>query len=436
MILTFAPGKLLFGKLLDCSTRPMFASLFCMMIAGCDSGLGTQSLIDAGNTSTLALSAPPFLLQNRTIDSADLILEVLVNDIAIEMQRQDDEWTGTVLVPGGEIARIELTWLENFRPGTDPLKLATYSNTVGPVDSTIDLPLTTSDYVSAEYDDDRDGFSNLEERINGTDPLSNLDPEITSPVSTTPDSSTPDSNSLDDSASIDVDIPRIAPGDAPTLDGLYDGIWDSGASADRDDVPLAIDNLILGNDDKRSDGQTEYHWLALHDATYLYVFVFGEFTEGATLFADSSDGQMYKDDAAELLIDGDNSKNSSFDGINDYDFLVPHLKFKQPLEANNSKDVDGRILRGANSLPLPDGFEFASCLCDAGQFGWEFRVNLEQFGIVVGRPFGIEVQISDDQDGGSRDAKWGWKNPSKPSEDGSSDDTWRNPGLMGTALLR
>ncbi len=162
-----------------------------------------------------------------------------------------------------------------------------------------------------------------------------------------------------------------------------------------------------GNDNRRADGSTEFQWAAMHDGTYMYVFVTGENAQEATLLADSEN--LWQDDTIELFLDGDNSKGTSYDGINDYQLFIPFLKLKQPLEANNIYDVDHRTYAGSNieaSAPWPIGVEFVNHISSTEQHSWEFRIELSQVGIEVGKPFGIELQYSDDQDGGRRDAKW------------------------------
>jgi hypothetical protein len=377
-------------------------------------------LVDTGPTATLAMSAPRFLLQTRAIDPASLILGVIVNGSPVDMQLQGDEWVGSIHVPAGDIASIELTWSQNIGDGAGPLRLATYSDTVGPISTSISLPLTAEQYISEGIDDDQDGLSNLEELLAGSNAR---------------DATDPGSAPADDveAVFIDVSIPEIAASDAPVIDGYYEDVWNASYFSDTSGDTLSIDNLLVGEPDNRTDENTEFQWTALHDRTYLYIFVAGEKVENATLFADSV--SAWQDDSVELYLDGDNSKLSTYDQINDYLFVLPHLKLKEPFEANNSFDADGRVGTGAYSTPFPEDFAFSSCLCADDRFYWEIRVNLEQSGIRTGQPFGIELQLNDDVNGGERDVKWGWIHPSLYSEGAPIDSTWRNPGLMGTAIL-
>lgn len=86
-------------------------------------------------------------------------------------------------------------------------------------------------------------------------------------------------------------------------------------------APL-VDNVPPGRVDEGSVAG-EYQWAAMHDDTYLYLMVFGE-QVGAELLSDS--GFFYDDDNLNIFIDGDNSKSSSYDGVNDYHILIPLLE--------------------------------------------------------------------------------------------------------------
>ena len=60
---------------------------------------------------------------------------------------------------------------------------------------------------------------------------------------------------------------------------------------------------------------------------------------------------------------------------------------------------------------------------------YEIVIDLASAGIVPGRPFGFEVQLNDDDNGGVVDARFGWFEKSGSSIADSS------PGVFGTALL-
>lgn len=379
----------------------VLAGILWLLLGGCETEQSEQSL---------ALSTPPSLLQNHAIDPASLTVTVVVNGQPLIMRQQGDKWTGSFSVSKGEMANIVLTWLENTGDGSDALPLALYAKTIGPVNNVVSLELNPDSYDSDAFDDDQDGFSNFEERRDGSDPRDAANPGT---------------------VSVNVYIPRLP---APVIDGNYDVTnWNNAASVDRNNKQLKIDNLLLGDDDKRSNGDTEYEWVAMHDGVYLYVFVFGEVAEGATVFADSDNA--WRDDSVELFLDGNNSKGDSYDGVDDFYYMFPLLVRGMPFQANSSESSARRVYQGPNSIPLPVDFTFATCMC-SDVHTWEFRINLEQAGIAVDQPFGIELHLNDDQDGDGRDAKWAWKLPMvRPGNGVAEDDTSKKPRLMGTARL-
>ncbi|MEE9319901.1 MAG: sugar-binding protein [Granulosicoccus sp.] len=405
----------------------LLAGITSVVYAGCDPGLGKQSLVNRpDSTSRMSLSTPDFLQRVRAIDSDNLFVVATVNGTKVGMLREGNDWIGTVLIPPGEVASIELVWSEKLPDSAEALELAIYRHTTNPITSNTLLPLSEDDYDTTAFDFDEDGISNYAERRDDSDPLNGSD----SGDSPTPN---PDDDNLDIAADItgtpdvDVIINRIDLSDSPLIDGNYDDIWNTGDNwSDVIGNLLHIDNLILGADNSRQPEEDfEFQWVAMHDGIYLYLLAIGEQAEGSTQFADSV--QMWHDDSIELFLDGDNSKNTSYDGVNDYHFLIPHLKLKQPFEANSIYDADHRKQVGPDSAPWPANMEFVNYISQTHRHSWEFRINLSQVGIEIGQPFGIDLQYSDDQDGGDRDAKWSWMS--------ADDNTWHNPSLMGTAIL-
>jgi len=174
----------------------------------------------------------------------------------------------------------------------------------------------------------------------------------------------------------------------------------------------------------RQDGNAEYRWFAMHDDMNLYVFVLGENVIEGNPVRDSD--EIFHDDAVNLFIDGDNSKGTNYDGVDDRHLLIPLLTGPDNISDNSTVFQNGKF-----SAPGA-AFEFGTCWCRAGQHAWEFKLPFDEFNIQPGRPFGIEVQMDLDHDGGLRDAKWGWFHPSRTTED--VDSTVQDPSFMGTAI--
>ena len=60
---------------------------------------------------------------------------------------------------------------------------------------------------------------------------------------------------------------------------------------------------------------------------------------------------------------------------------------------------------------------------------YEIAINMESAGLEVGKPFGFDLQVNEDDNGGDRDAKWGW------FERSSLDRSWFQPSVFGTLML-
>ena len=82
---------------------------------------------------------------------------------------------------------------------------------------------------------------------------------------------------------------------------------------------------------------------------------------------------------------------------------------------------------------IPPSLEYGVCACLDGVAGWELKIALADLGIEVGRPFGFEVQLDQDLDGGERDERWGWAYP--PQAERAADFRFESPALSGTLVL-
>ncbi len=422
-----------------------------LLLSGCTEQGGEAGRIDNNN---LVLKTPTQLLGLREFQNERLRCVVTINGESVTMNANSGstEWSGSLVVPSGQSLQLEMNWFY------DDILVATHSRTIDGINANTNIDFASSDYVTdgPNLDLDSDGYSNLVELEDEFDPNDPNNPGA---------------------PNIDVIIPWVAPSDANiTIDGLYDNAWNLATFIDRQGSTLAIDNLMIDKGAQFADGDTDFQWAALHDGTYMYIMVFAEQTTSDTPFGDSTLG--YRDDALSLFIDGNNSKLSTYDGVDDRHFEIPFLKLSAPggsgapgdfelstdangdlifnaagdiqvdtpsgplfLEAadlDDNRNLPGtagsRLITGDNSAPLPEDFTFANCLCREGRNSYELKINLAQVGIVVGRPFGLDLQLDDDIDGGDRDARYGWKHPSRTG-DTDADNTWRNPSFMGTAIL-
>lgn len=364
---------------------------------------GTGSLPQQG---TFTLSLPGHLSSVRAINLDALYAEVTI-DGRLSTVKQGTPITTTFSVTGGETLDLQVQWFEE-QQNEAPLLLTSWSRSQR-VTEDITINVASTDYTStgaqgSVFDVDGDGFSNLEELRADSDPYNTASTPLVRP---------------------DVRIQWVNPVEVPVIDGLYDSIWDRAQFSDVDGEQLSIDNLMINQGAVRPDGDTEFRWFAMHDDSNLYVFVLGEDVDTGTPIRDST--AIWQDDAVNLYIDGNNSKGSSYDGVDDWQLMVPLLASPENPVGNSTV-----FTFGENSA-TGAGFEFASCLCSSGQHTWEFKLPLSAFNIQKDVPFGFEVQIDEDNDGGARDARWGWFHPSRTNED--IDFTWTTPSYMGTAVV-
>ncbi|GAB3679989.1 hypothetical protein GCM10028857_02070 [Salinarchaeum chitinilyticum] len=186
---------------------------------------------------------------------------------------------------------------------------------------------------------------------------------------------------------------------APSLDGqLSDGVWSNAATH-------SLDTVVIDGIDGPEDLDAE--WRALWDDESLYVLV--DVTDDSI---SSDSAENYNDDSVEIYLDGDNSKGESYDGENDYQFVIP---------------FDGAVSAGGGSPGVGDARQAQRQTPD----GWrlEFEVPWSTVGISVeaGHLIGFDVHVNDDDGGGDRNGKVSWF--------ATEDNAWQDPGLFATVEL-
>jgi len=178
---------------------------------------------------------------------------------------------------------------------------------------------------------------------------------------------------------------------APVIDGEIDSVW-YGALA------YALDELQTGNPATVTDDlDFSATWRALWDSTRLYILVDVNDDE---LVADSTGANpcanTYQDDSVEVYVDADNSKGTTYDGVNDF-----HYSFRW-----NSPGV---VCTGPFSKPDTTGVEFSSAaktnptgyICEISM-PWSTLGTTPELGDIIG----LIVAVSDDDDGGARDVQF------------------------------
>ncbi len=186
---------------------------------------------------------------------------------------------------------------------------------------------------------------------------------------------------------------------APANNSTIESSWN--------EVPATgISNVTIGGIPGDYSGQ----WRAMYDAQALYVLVEVDDND----LNNDSGGEWWNDDVINIFIDGDNSKGSSYDGINDF-----QLGFRWN---------DSGINVGGNSVNNTTGVNFTLFATSSG-YGLKVAIPWSTIGISpsVGYTLGFDVAVDDDDNGGARD--------SQISSFATSDAGWTNPGLFGSVYL-
>lgn len=378
--------------------------------------------VQINEAAGLELYKPGFLL-SKSIDETRVEARVSVtadgnNQPVVELTSPpgDTAWHGEVHVPEGSDATIDINWVETGVSGlpdelSGELLLASYSLDIEAVNANEAVAVELADYVleSSEEDPrpdldlDEDGFGNLYERVAETDPNDDLQKPTEVLINYYPD--------------------------APRIDGHFDDIWNEAQFVDYEKGDLLVDKVLF-DDNVIQDGEADrrYRWGAMHDGESLYIMVFAEKEGAQTPFGDSE--VIYDDDAIDIFWDGDNSKGSYYDKVDDFHAIIALLSSTG--NENKTGRDDTRFKTGDRSTSIDvSAFEFAVCLCNATdqQQVYEVKLNLAAARIPIDERFGLDIQLNNDVNGGLRDAKWAWYN------DTGKDDTWRYPNRMGTARL-
>ena len=183
-------------------------------------------------------------------------------------------------------------------------------------------------------------------------------------------------------------------------DGVIDAAW---ASA----TQYNINQLTVGS---ISDGaDLSGTWRSLWDDTNLYVLY-----EVNDNFLINDSGSAWQDDAIELFIDPDFSRGTTYDGVNDYQLFVEAL--------------GGVLSTGINSVADTTGINGA-VVTGAGGYLVEMAIPWATLGVLPtdGALIGFDAHISDDDNGGGRDAKLAWHDP--------INQAGLDPSMFGVAQL-
>ncbi len=190
----------------------------------------------------------------------------------------------------------------------------------------------------------------------------------------------------------------------PAIDGSVDKVWSGAPTHAFNDVVWGSLYWMYGDYDLSGT------WKALWDTSNVYYLV--DVTDDRLRAGSGSSWR--DDDTAEVFIDADNSKESEYDGANDF-----HYAFRWN---------DSTVNVGPLSVQDATGVRFAIASTHDG-----YRVEVAiPFSTLNVTPLethilGAEMFLDDDDDYGDREATRAWY--------GNSDANWRYPNRWGTAEL-
>ena len=394
-----------------------------LLLSACDGvsepspdAAGARPSGTVGSATAVPLPAP--IARSRAIDRAALDVELVVGGEAIEVRREGDRWTASATVPPGEALLLEIDWYERLDAEGPGLPLATLREAIGPLGADTALTIDPERYETETLDQDRDGISNLVERERGTRPDDAADPGRVAP---------PDEPFV-------VSYLDVSADGSPPIDGAWEPIWLQ-ATLGR------VDRLLIGGDPANPRAQA-YAWRAMHDGEFLYLIVRFEGEGGLDARTPKDDSPAFQDDdALNLFIDADHDRSEFLELVGDGGD-DRYLVFPLPADAVEEPPSPLTPLDGTPDAPenLPPSLRHGvSSGRDVDVAGWEIRVSLNDLGLEVGRPFGIEIHLDQDLDeDAERDERWAWAYPSRADREAAGATggyNFESPARFGTAVL-
>ena len=188
-------------------------------------------------------------------------------------------------------------------------------------------------------------------------------------------------------------------GTPPVIDQNIEAAWAA--------APVTnINNVVLGGRPADYAGK----WRALYDNNNLYLLV--EVNDATRL--NDSGPSWWEDDVVELFIDGNNSKGTTYDGANDFQF--------------GFRWNDNTVHTGGNSVANTTGINFRMYATGSG-YTAEIAIPWTTIGTTpaIGKTIGLDVQIDDDDNGGIRDAQ--------TTTFATNTTAFQNPSVFGTVYM-
>lgn len=365
--------------------------LITAMLNACDSK--DRSVLVNGNSPS-EFPLPQVLRTVRAIDPEAVTLAVEVNSKAVEVLKtgsDPDLWSTVVNVPAGRTSIVNVNWSHTYqtRDNTYDLMLAQQQKVVLVGSQPEEVYFRIGGYNIDNFDQDEDGYSNLAEIEEGRSPVDRVDGYINdSGIYPTGASYLPSTEcGTQMPIATQVQFSTTEPGDVSASD--LKAWWCSSYKAAQRD---------------------EFGALVSPEGLEIIVNVIDDVSP----LVDSGLSRRYDDDSVEIFIDGNNSKGNNYDGWDDYQFIF--------------------LADGDNDSPLekgratPDGLT-STVVVTANGYKLIVFLPRQAVGIQHGQPFGINIEVNDDDDGGFRDSKLTWIGLE------GVDRSWILPRAFGTSQI-
>lgn len=365
-----------------------------ILLVSCDAD---DDIIALNTGSDTVFSMPVVLREIAALNAEDLTLEVTVNEQPVRIAKtgsNPDLWSGQVNVPAARLSSVTVSWSQIYTTSqqTYELTLAQQQKpiVVGTEDTTVSF--NPGGYNTENHDQDDDGRSNLKEVEQNRSPVHRVDAFINETGAYPTGLPQPFSSECGTKLPIGVRVQYA--GDPTVVDtaGDLSSWWCARFLETQTDdagntIPLEGIEITVDVDDD--------------------IFP----------ITDSAVGRKYDDDSVEIFIDGNNSRGTNYDGQDDYQFVFL-------ADGDNSLPQ----AKGPGSTAGPAGL-VSSVELNATGYRLTVFIPRVAVGIQHGQPFGINVEVNDDDDGGLRDSKYTWIGQQ------DLDLSWTQPESFGTSQI-
>lgn len=336
-----------------------------LVLYGCDG----SSTMRTGNNQ-LSAPIPSEIRQVAALSNLPLEIQVSVNgNLAQQVPATGEEESVQVVVnlPADQNNDVTLEWFAIV--DADRLLLADFSTVV--TQGTEELNITNYNSTGARFDADNDGRSNLSEAKDNRNLQSQFD--LTVPFQT-------------------------------TFGGVFRDITDDGVDPD------------TSGETQTDDPASSF--ALRHDGNNLIVYVCGrdQVLQGDNI---ATDGQYWHDDTVFIFLDGADSDNGNFDGVDDFQLAF----VRSTEEMIVSKGGNNQFCPNGACIPTPVFFSNSSSCT----YELEVTLPLAELNITTGTAVGFDIEITDDDNGGLREGSSAWI--------GFNDRSDLNPSTFGTIVL-